>query len=126
MKKIRVGIAALAMVLGFAVIGLTPKPAYAYWEEHYPHEYKIRVRRPTKVYMVVYSRRAYLDKIFYYTTVHRGEIVRTWCADADEFAWHLTGGRFGSGRNSHYGFSVNWKSRKSFQILKTYHGSNWF
>lgn len=126
-KKLSVGLAALATVAGLATFGLTPKPVYAYWQEHYRHEYKIRVKRPTKVYMVVYSKRSdYLDKIFYYTTVHRGEVVRTWFAGASEFNWHLTGGRFGSGRNTHYGFSVDWKSPKSFKILKTYHGYNWF
>lgn len=128
MRGLKTGIGTLAAMSGLTMIGLAPKPAYAYWQEHYRNEYKVKVKRPTKVYKVVYSKRGtYLNKWYYFTTLQKGEVVRTWYAGGGGFDWHLTGGKHGKyDDTSRYAFDVNWESRKSFKILKTYHGTNWF
>ncbi|EHL98792.1 hypothetical protein HMPREF9103_01348 [Lentilactobacillus parafarraginis F0439] len=56
MRGFKAGVVTLAAASGLAMIGLAPKPAYAYWEEHHRHEYKVRMVKPTKVNMVVFGK----------------------------------------------------------------------
>jgi len=38
----------------------------------------------------------------------------------------VTGDKFGKANNDKFAYSVDWPSRKSFKIVKTYKGMNWF
>lgn len=133
MKLMKFGLTAASVGLGLGFFATMPKPSNAsliqplYWEEHYRHEYKVRVKRPTKVYKVTYGKYTYKNRWSFYKYLHRGEVVRTWYAGVGGFGWHLTGGAHGRyDGNSHHAFDVEWTHRSSFKILKVYYGYNWF
>lgn len=133
MKLMRLVLTTASVISGIGFFALTSNISKAstlqpfYWEEHYRHEYKVRVKQPTKVYKVTYGRYAYQNRWSFYKYLRCGEVVRTWYAGADGFNWHLTGGTHGKyDGNSHYGFDVEWAHKSSFKILKVYYGTNWF
>lgn len=125
-KQVGLFVLMISLLAGFAGSSQKVSAQPFYWQEHYMNEYKVRVVKPTRIQSVVgtgsmnyrYHNAGYL---------HRGEVVRTWYAGVAGFDWHLTGGAHGKYDGNHtHQFNVNWKSRKSFKILKVYHGYHWF
>lgn len=126
MRGFKAGVVTLAAASGLAMIGLAPKPAYAYWEEHHRHEYKVRMVKPTKVNMVVFGKYSQQNREYPYLTLHKGQVVRILYGGTSGFDWHVMGGRYGHYGQPRYQFSAKFKSHKSFKILKIYRGVNWF
>lgn len=121
MKKILFFTAGLLLLLTFG--NIKANASNSYWELKYRHEYKVRVLKRVPIYKV---KNAYLDPITKGGYLYKGEIVRTWYRGVAGVDWQVTGGKFGKANNDKFGYSVNWPSRKSFKILKTYKGTNWF
>ncbi|KRM74857.1 hypothetical protein [Secundilactobacillus collinoides] len=97
------------------------------WVFRYRYEYKVRVRKPTAAFKMHMGKYAYQNEIAKPFVLQKGAVVRTWYSGHDGFNWYLSGGTHGKYDGSrHYGYGVNWTSPKSFKILKTYHGDNWF
>lgn len=96
------------------------------WEFTHTHEYKVRVLKPTNAYRITYGKYTYQNKWSKPFKLHRGEVVRTWYAGAGGFGYHLTGGYHEKYSRDKYGYDVEWKSHKSFKILHTYKGTDWF
>ncbi|MDH5105976.1 hypothetical protein OQI89_08945 [Lentilactobacillus diolivorans] len=97
------------------------------WQKAYPYAYEVKVIRPTPVYKVTIGKYDYQNKRHYFTTLKKGQVVRTMFSGNGGVSCFLTGGRFGTFKkdgnpsNKHYMFSADWKSGKSFKIIKTYH-----
>lgn len=129
MSVFRKNIIIILAVLG---VGITTTSMSAQastpWEYTHMHEYKVRVLKSTNAYKITYGKYTYQNKWSKPFKLHRGEVVRTWYAGANGFGYHLTGGYHEkySHFDGKYGYDVEWKSHKSFKILHTYKGTDWF
>lgn len=122
-----------SMVLIGVAIGLgsvateTQASAKTPWEFRYNHEYKVRVLKPTTAYKIKLGKSTYLNRRVKKFKLKRGAVVRTWYRGVGGINWQLTGGTHEKySRDHRYQYDVNWASKKSFKILHTYKGTDWF